>query len=281
MNYCSLRKLFLLEFAMGRSKFEKKSSFSRRKNIRDEQYQGKRKVVATPRPSPVQSRHVTESSSPESFILIQDEDLAAWKHVKDIFSQYLKSSEGKMILRYDPCHLITDKYTLAVVSVYLERLNDLQWLTEAFFTPERVLALLWFANTAYDDGVNNILLEEIAEMKFSVSKLQLSRIRNGLWRDLDFRLHVIPERIERTVDELQKYDVFNNNRARHHAGSKRAKDEQEVVDEWFDNPQSRCKTCNSATIYDILSDPGLEPKPPMPQKYNVRDADFSDWFQSD
>jgi hypothetical protein len=86
MNYCSLRKLFLLEFAMGRSKFEKKSSFSRRKNIRDEQYQGKRKVVATPRPSPVQSRHVTESSSPESFILIQDEDLAAWKHVKDIFS---------------------------------------------------------------------------------------------------------------------------------------------------------------------------------------------------
>ena len=54
-------------------------------------------------------------------------------------------------------------------------------------------------------------------MKFSVSKLQLSRIRNGLWRDLDFRLHVIPERIERTVDELQKYDVFNNNRARHHA----------------------------------------------------------------
>jgi hypothetical protein len=81
-----------------------------------------------------------------------------------------------MILRYDPCHLITDKYTLAVVSVYLERLNDLQWLTEAFFTPERVLALLWFANTAYDDGVNNVrILIHLLIYKFITDSILLKR----------------------------------------------------------------------------------------------------------
>merc|ERR1712210_182102 len=169
------------------------------------------------------------------------------------------SKEGKIILNYDPCHLITDKYTMAVVAVYLERLNDLQWLTKAFFTSERVLALLWFANTTYDDGVNNVLLEEIAGIKFSISRVQLSRIR-------------------RTVNELQVYDVFSNDRARHHAGSKRVKDEQKCLDEWFDNPQTRCKRCDSATIIDILSDRGLRRKPPQPQvileEYRVVSTDF-------
>jgi len=192
--------------------------------------------------------------------------------------QYLKSKEGKIILNYDPCHLITDKYTMAVVAVYLERLNDLQWLTKAFFTSERVLALLWFANTTYDDGVNNVLLEEIAGIKFSISRVQLSRIRSELLRNLDFRLHVDPERIKRTVYELQVYDVFSNDRARHHAGSKRVKDEQKCLDEWFDNPQTRCKRCDSATIIDILSDPGLRRKPPQPQvileEYRVVSTDF-------
>lgn len=234
-----------------------------------------------PGPSRVRNHHNEEISSPDSVFFTPGEYLEAWQHVKDIFSQYLKSTDGTIILRYDPCHLITDKYTLAVVAVYLERLNALKRLTKAFFTPERILALLCLANTAYDDGVNNLILQEIAEIKFSVSELQLLRIRNELWRKLDFRLQVDLERITRTVDELQKYDVFNNDRARHHAGAKRTKDEQQYLDEWFENPQTRCKTCESATILDIISDPGLERKLPQSQKYNLCDPDFSDWFASD
>ena len=62
-----------------------------------------------------------------------------------------------------------------------------------------------------------VMIEQIAERKFKIGRKHLHRAKSEIWRSLDFRLDVSPEKIDKILDQMGTNKAFNRERAVHHS----------------------------------------------------------------